>query len=579
LFRAKIALLSVLLAGSVFAGLGLYALSVMDRVGLARIDRELLTLGEGHLAVRPPRDYWQHFGRSLQFIYGEERSAELIVQVRDARHEVLFKSPHWPAEITDEAFPDFDRAMETKPPVSGGASGRDRAMEPRPGPAAAPPEHRPADRDRGARGERRTPPPEAYEACRGKSAGSVSRFVDARGETLEGLCEEELGRLVLRPDANRKGGPGRAEAAPEERPPSPAPALQDPEGVMPRIKKKALFATVETPSGAWRTGIMGSDRITIMVGMNLAGFYEDQARYRRAFLAVVPVALLLLAGGGWILARRALEPVSLITRTAEAVTARALDQRIPRIDGDRELSRLVEVINGMLDRLERSFGQAVRFSSDAAHELQTPLTILQGELDDAVQHAPAGSEEQQRYSALLEEAQRLKGIVQKLLILARADAGRLNLSFEPVDLSALVSSEAEDAGAMAPHLTIETGIEPGVTVQGDPGLLAQALGNLTSNAVKYNRSRGVIRFAVAAGRGLALVTVSNTGAPIPAEDRERIFERFYRVDPSRSKSVSGTGLGLSLAREIARAHGGDLGLDPACGDTISFTLSLPRSAG
>ena len=168
---------------------------------------------------------------------------------------------------------------------------------------------------------------------------------------------------------------------------------------------------------------MGTDRMTIMVGVNLAGFYEDTARYRWAFLAIVPLALLLLAGGGWLIAVRALRPVSLITNTAERITARALDQRIPQVNADRELARLVEVINGMLDRLEKSFSQAVRFSADAAHELQTPLTILQGELDYALQHAPDGSEEQQRYSGLLEEVQRLKAIVQKLLILARADAG------------------------------------------------------------------------------------------------------------------------------------------------------------
>ena len=175
----------------------------------------------------------------------------------------------------------------------------------------------------------------------------------------------------------------------------------------------------------------------------------------QSFSGIVPIVLLLLAGGGWLISQRALKPVALITRTAEGITVRALDQRIPLVNSDRELSRLVEVINGMLDRLEKSFGQAVRFSADAAHELQTPLTILQGELDAAVQHAPVGSEEQQRASGLLEEVQRLKAIVQKLLILARADAGRLDLRLEAVNLSALIESAAEDAGAMAPHLRLK----------------------------------------------------------------------------------------------------------------------------
>ena len=322
---------------------------------------------------------------------------------------------------------------------------------------------------------------------------------------------------------------------------------------------------------------MGSDRITMMVGVNMAGFYEDANRYRRAFLGIVPIALLLLAGGGWVIARRALKPVALITRTAEGITVRALDQRIPLVDGDSELSRLVKVINGMLDRLEKSFGQAVRFSADAAHELQTPLTILQGELDDAVQHAPVGSEEQQRYSGLLEEVQQLKAIVQKLLILARADAGRLNLCLEAADLSTMIESAAEDAEAMAPHLKVEIQMIPGVIVKADPDLMGQVVRNLTSNAVKYNHEDGIIRFQLSVQGAKALFTISNTGVPIPEKDREKIFDRFYRVDQSRSRTVQGSGLGLSLAREIAHAHGGDLRLDPDSGSMVSFTLSLPCS--
>jgi two-component system, OmpR family, heavy metal sensor histidine kinase CusS len=549
LFRLKIALLSVLLSGSVLVGLGLYSLSVMNTVGMARIDREILTLGEGHLAVRPPRGYWQNFETSLRFIYGAERSKNLIVQIRDPANEVLFKSSHWPAEITEDAFPGFDRTMDTRPPTPDDRTGENR---------------------------RRGPPPEAYAVCEGKSAGTPAQYVNPRGETVQGICEDEEGTPVLRRTNPRGDRQGPANDGPGNRPPPPPPAgAEQPEWPMPRIKKTPSLATIQTASGTWRTGIMGSDRITIMVGVNMAAFYEDAHRYRRAFLGTVPIALLLLAGGGWIIARRALRPVALITRTAERITVRALDQRIPPVDADGELSRLVDVINGMLDRLEKSFGQAVRFSADAAHELQTPLTILQGELDDAVQHAPVGSEEQQRYSDLLEEVQQLKVIVQKLLILARADAGRLELRLEATDLSVMIESAAEDAGAMAPQLQVEKQIAPGVIVQADPDLMGQVVRNLTSNAVKYNHANGSIRFRLSVHDNRAQVTISNTGVPVPAKDREKIFDRFYRVDQSRSRSVSGSGLGLSLAREIARAHGGEIRLDPDSGDMVSFTLSLP----
>lgn len=543
MFRAKIALLSVLLSGMILLGLGFYSLSVMNKVNLDRIDREILALGQGHIAVGPPRDYWKNFEKSIQFIYREGKSDNVIVQIKDPGNEVLFQSSHWPAEITEVYFPQFDRTMVSRPP---NPDGRDA---------------------------RRGPPLEAYKACEGKYSGSTAEFINPRGETVKGICEEENGQLVLRRTVPRNSEQREANQE-ANRNLRPVEGSSRADNSPPKIKKP-YFATIKTPSGVWRAGIMGSERVTMMVGINMAGFYEDAHRYRNAFFSIVPIALLLLAGGGWLIAQRALKPVALITRTAEKITVRALDQRIPLSNADSELSRLVDVINGMLDRLEKSFGQALRFSADAAHELQTPLTILQGELDDAIQHAMAGSDEQQRYSGLLEEVQRLKAIVQKLLILARADAGRLELRLEPMDLSAMIESAAEDAGAIAPHLQIEKKIVPGVIVDADSDLMAQVLRNLTSNAVKYNHKDGLIKFQLLTDDHQAFFTISNTGVPISTQDREKIFNRFYRVDQSRSKTVSGAGLGLSLAREIVHAHHGDLVLDSDSGNFVSFKMSLP----
>lgn len=547
MFRVKIILLSVLLSSLVLAGFGFYSLSVMNRMGIARIDREIQALGEGHLAVKPPERYWQNFEKSLRFIYGDDRSNELIVQVKDARDSILFKSPDWPVEITEQSFPDFDRTMDTNPP-------------------------KPEERNR------RGPPPEAYRACEGRNRGNMSQFVNPFGETIKGTCEEENGRLVLRPNppprADRKG---QVHKGPGEKQPPPPPETDRSDWHAPRMKKTPSFATIQTPSGMWRVGIMGSDRITMIVGVDMTGFLKDVSRYRRALLGVVPVALVLLAAGGWLIIRRTLKPISLIASTAERITVRDLNQRIPLIEADKELARLVEVINGMLDRLEKSFGQAIRFSADAAHELQTPLTILQGELDDAVQHAPIGSDEQQRYSGLLEEVQRLKSIVQKLLIFARADAGRLNLQLAAVNLSNLIESAAEDVEVMAPHLQVEKDIAPGVVVKADFDLLKHIISNLTSNAMKYTGENGLIRFGLSVYDNTAYVSIANNGIPIPEKEREKIFDRFYRTDQSRNKAVSGSGLGLSLAREIAHAHGGDLRLDPDAGNMVSFTLSLPYS--
>ncbi len=265
----------------------------------------------------------------------------------------------------------------------------------------------------------------------------------------------------------------------------------------PPRQKEPVFRTVKTSTGAWRVGFLGNEYVTMVVGRSLADLSRETAGFTRAFLIATPLALLALAAAGWWLTNRALRPVALLTRTAESVTAGGLDQRVPEVATDRELGRLVEVINSMLERLERSFEQAARFSSDAAHELQTPLTVLQGELDNAIQRAAAGSDEQRHYSSLLEEVRRLKVVVHKLLLLARADAGRLDLHLEPVTLSDLLAEAIEDVEAMAPGVRIESAIASGHQVMADPDLLDQVVRNMTGNAVKHGERDGLIRFELA----------------------------------------------------------------------------------
>lgn len=502
MFRLKIAFFSMLISGSVLVAFGLFFLALISKVGLDRMDREILTLGESQLHVLHPRRHWQNFDQSLRSIYGQEHWKDLVVQITGVGHQVLYRSPHWSEQISIESFPEFDRTL---------APGK-------------------------------------------LDAGVFDAVVS--GYPVD----------VLAPAGRNRNSddPG------EQHPPSPRrqPA--------PVHIKTPFFQTLETTAGTWRTGIMGNQHITIMLGLNMAGFYEDADRYKKTFLFSVPLALLLMAGGGWWIAHRALKPVALITRITEKITAKGLGQRIPDIGADSEILRLVNVINDMLNRLEKSFNQAVRFSADAAHELQTPLTILQGVLDDAVQNGENGSAEQQRSSELLEEVQRLKVIVRKLLILSRADAGQLSPCFELLDLSAMIESIIEDAGVIAPHLKVEQHIAAGVMVQADPELLRQVIQNLTSNAIKYNLDDGLIKFQLTNQGNTVQFRVSNTGIPIPGNERERIFDRFYRIDKSRSNRVPGSGLGLALALEIVRAHKGNLYLEPVVDDLITFTFSLPR---
>jgi two-component system, OmpR family, heavy metal sensor histidine kinase CusS len=323
---------------------------------------------------------------------------------------------------------------------------------------------------------------------------------------------------------------------------------------------------------------MGNPYVTLILAADMGEFNDRMAELRNTYLAALAVVLVLVAGSGWLIARRALRPVTALTQTAERVTARGLDQRIPTMTGDREFNRLITVFNEMLDRLETSFSQATRFSADASHELKTPLARLQAELEQALANAPAGSPPQEIYSSLLDEVSRLKAIVQKLLLLSLADAGRLQLQLQPVDLSALLANVVEDCRAQAPGLNIDQQIAPGVRVSADPELLEQALQNLAGNAIKYNRDGGRIRFELLLEADQACVRIANTGPPIPPADRDRIFERFYRADPSRSGRVEGTGLGLSLAREIIRAHRGDLYLEASDSELTRFAVKLPVPA-
>ncbi len=340
--------------------------------------------------------------------------------------------------------------------------------------------------------------------------------------------------------------------------------------------KVPVFTTVTTPAGAWRIMVGGNPYSDVIIAANLVELNRDLQEFGRRLLAFLPVVLVFAAAIAWWLATRALRPVTTLTAAAEAITAAGLDRRIAAPAHDREFQRLVSVFNAMLDRLEQGFHQARRFSADASHELKTPLALLQLELEQALRDAPADSPAQQTYSSLLEEIQRLKAILDKLLLLSLADSGRMSLQRTPVDLGRILADILEDGAALAPQLHFHRTLEPKVTVSADAVLLEQALQNLVGNAIKYNRGNGEVRVTLAARNGVACVQVANTGPGIAPEDQGRVFERFFRGDRARTRdATTGVGLGLSLSREILRAHGGDLALTESKPDHTEFAATLP----
>ncbi len=328
-----------------------------------------------------------------------------------------------------------------------------------------------------------------------------------------------------------------------------------------------------------RVGEFIEDDTTLLLAAEPKDADQDVRELLEGYALALPFVLLLAGGGGWWLAGRALQPMVQITRKAELITADRLAERLPETGAPDEITRHVRVLNGMLDRLERSFLQANRFAADASHELRTPLTILRGEVEQALHVEDLAPAQEAFLVNLQEQLVALQKITENLLLLARFDAGKIPLEKSLVDLSALVTEVAEDAELLAApgELKVEVWAPAGVRVPGDPVLLRRVLLNLVDNAVRYNRPGGLIKIALEGSAKEAHFRVGNTGAGISAGQRDDLFKRFHRLNADRGRATGGSGLGLSLCREIATAHKGRIELTASDTDWTEFTVHLPRA--
>lgn len=385
--------------------------------------------------------------------------------------------------------------------------------------------------------------------------------------------------LPASPLANSPGNPLRQQSErprprPRDRPgPGASPGANIP------LKAVAKF-TVTSPDGArWRMVAIANRGIGMVTGNELSGFEAELAPARNFFLATIPFGMVAVALGGWLVGRRALRPLQRISTTAAHVTAYDLNERIPTTGREyTEFSSLIGTLNAMIARLEKSFGQATRFTADASHELKTPIAIMQAEIESALRTCAPDSGEETTLLSLASETQRLKRITQSLLLLSQVDAGHLRLSKEPLDLSADITSLCEDAEHLCTEksLSFSHSIAPGITVDADHVLIRQAAQNLLTNAIKYNAESGSVSLTLTTSADSASLSFSNTGPGIPDTEREKIFDRFYRIDTARNRTTDGFGLGLNLAAEIAKAHGGSLELTPSEIGLTTFTLTLPE---
>ncbi|MFF2959760.1 ATP-binding protein [Streptomyces sp. NPDC057963] len=321
------------------------------------------------------------------------------------------------------------------------------------------------------------------------------------------------------------------------------------------------FASVRATTSAGVT-------LTVHAGAPLAAEQEAVGSVRGAMLTGLPLLLLVVAGVTWLVTRRALRPVEGIRREMAAITASEdLSRRVPEPGSRDEIARLARTTNETLTALEGSVDRQRRFVADASHELRSPIASLRTQLEVGAAHP-----ELLDVPGAVADTVRLQALATDLLLLARLDAGE-RPGRTTLDLGALVREEVAQrtGGRMVPTVSVpDSGV---FEVAGSRGQLARVIGNLLDNAERHARS--AVTVSVRSGRGGVVVAVTDDGAGVPPEERERIFERFARLDDARSRDEGGAGLGLAIARDVAVRHGGRLSVDGAREGGARFELWLP----
>jgi heavy metal sensor kinase len=326
-----------------------------------------------------------------------------------------------------------------------------------------------------------------------------------------------------------------------------------------------------------RLSVGGRETGDISIALSQEPAYETLLLFdRRVLLGGLTLLIIAVPVGLW-LYRQALRPVTKAVRAARRLDPADLSARLPTSGSGDELDQLSLVINELLTKLERHHQRVTKFTADASHELRTPLAAMRTSIDVALQRPRDLNEYRTALEALADQCDRLTAVVEKLQLLARADAGRLQAKVEPVDLSQLVRETAEFLSPLAEErgLAIECDAKPGVVVMGDHAYLRQVLVNLIDNAIKFTPRGGSILASVAAEGDRATVAVADRGIGIASEELEQLFERFYRSNSARTQK--GSGLGLSICRSIVESHGGTISAASRTGEGSVFTISLPRA--
>ncbi|MDB4908161.1 MAG: two-component histidine kinase [Gemmatimonadetes bacterium] len=390
-----------------------------------------------------------------------------------------------------------------------------------------------------------------YDSAGALVASSLPRARASRHEPPEAAFDAtRLGRLIA------ADWPTRSRAV----------SLPDPEGGY-----RAVTIGVQMPDGRFVVGAAAS----------LHEEEETLAAARLAMLVTIPVALLLASLGGWLLARRSLQPMIIMREHAARIGASNLSDRLPVSNPGDEVGQLAAVINDLLARLELAFARQRQFMEDASHELRTPVAVIQHEASLALSRPGRNAGEYEEALTIVRDAgRRMRRMVDDLFMLARADAGEIELRRAPLYLDDLVAEVARNVRTLAEErgVSVALALAEESPFTGDDELLHRLVLNLLDNAIKYSPPGTAISLRLTRAAEGYRLEVSDTGPGIPLEVQPHLFERFVRADAARTRDEShpaGAGLGLSIARWIAEAHGGRLTLERSSAEGSTFVLVLP----
>jgi heavy metal sensor kinase len=326
----------------------------------------------------------------------------------------------------------------------------------------------------------------------------------------------------------------------------------------------------------------GNQSYFVQVTAELDDFYDALHRFGALMLVSIPILLLCAAAGGYWMSRRALAPVDQITQTARNISVQNLSSRLIVPQTRDELQRLSETLNGMLERLEAAFKKIVQFTADASHELRTPVAVMRTRTELALRKPRTGDEYRETVVQVHSELEEISDLVERLMLLSRADYGAEVLQLSPANLGDIVRDACRQGRTLSEARRInfrEQIPDSPIWVRADVRALRRLFLILIDNAVKYTPPGGEVTVVLDEQDGSALGIVRDTGIGISAEDLPNVFERFYRADKARSRESGGVGLGLSIGRWIAEAHAGTIEVQSSPGRGSIFQVRLPLSNG